>query len=142
MTTITRATLVSPDTNTLVKSTQIAGDLLAGETILACAACYISASDGKVYMGGSASTDVPTIHGYTARGAVAGQPVTLYSAIRAQYASPTTPMTPGAPVYMTGEGVLGDAAPAAGVTTAIGISVTAEDVFLNALVFNDQTPVP
>lgn len=140
MTIITRATLVSPDTNTLIKAEQIAGDLLAGEVILPVSACFIDLSDGLVYMAGSASTNVPTIHGYAPRGAQINQPVTLYQSMRAQYASGATPMTPGAEVFQGAPGVLDDAT-AAGLAGAIGFAVTAEDVFLNASVINDQTPV-
>lgn len=140
MTIIGRDSVVHVDVNTLVKSTQIAGELLAGEALLTASACFIAITDGLVYMAGSASTNIPTIHGYTPRDAAIGQPVTLYQSIRARYANPTTAMTPGAEVFQGAPGVLDDAT-AAGLAEAIGFAIDAKDVFLSATVINDQTAV-
>lgn len=147
MTVIDRNSFVSPDTNTLIKASQIAGELFAGEPLLAGAPCFIDITDGLIYLSGNLVTGVAAIHGYTARDTGLNQPVTLYKKIRLQYVDVDKfAASPGAPIFLgLAKGTLDDAATGGTNTdvlnTAIGFVVTPEDIFLNADNITDQTPV-
>lgn len=137
MAVITRNTVISPDTNTLVKSLQIAGELVAGEALLAGAPCYISISDGKVYMSANALAEIATIHGYPIKAYAAGQQLTLYKTVRLQYINPSYAATVGDPIYLgANPGELADAATGAGNDDVfdgpLGIILTAQDILLTA----------
>lgn len=103
--------------------------LVAGEALGAGDACYIKASDGKVYKStGAADTEPARVHGYAPKATKAGQQVTLYYNVRFQYA---TALTPGAKVYLSGTvaGGLADAASTGG-TAPIGFCVDAKRIEL------------
>lgn len=75
---LTRASDASVDASTAMFAEQISG-LVAGEAIDALAACYIKASDGKVYMSnGTANDAAAKFDGMSAQAAAAGQGVTLF----------------------------------------------------------------
>jgi hypothetical protein len=59
---------------------QVSGDYTAGEALLACAPCYIKASDGLVYMSnGTAANEAAGCDGFTPRSYLIGEGgVTLY----------------------------------------------------------------
>lgn len=97
MATVTRATSPSMDAN---QANQVAaGELYAGEELLAVAPCYIKASDGKVYLcDGAANNEAAKFHGFTPKRYLAGEPVTLFGAgSRFKFG---TGMTPGATLFL------------------------------------------
>ena len=96
--------------------------LLAGEAIAAGDACYIKASDGKVYKStGAAANAAAEVHGYAAQAASIGEALTLVWDVRVRYGAG---LTPGAKVYLSGAtaGALADAASTGG-TKPIGLYV-------------------
>ncbi len=130
MTVLTRSTTPSMDAN---QNNQIAaGDLYAGEDLDAVAACYIKASDGKVYMSdGAASNEAAKFVGFTPRACKAGEPVTLYGwGTRFKYGSG---LTPGAIYYIAAadvydyEGRL-DTATTTGDTKGTAMALNATDI--------------
>lgn len=141
MTVIEREDTVLVDAFTLNPSLIVAsGDVFAGEELLAAAACFISIADGFVYMSGSDSGSVPTIHGYVARETDVGQPVTLFKRVRARYAAGSTPLVIGSPVYLGPPGVY-DTAAVLELPEAVGFAVSVRDIYLHLDEINDQTTV-
>lgn len=68
------------DTSTGMFASQLSGDLIAGEDLPVVCPCYVSASDGKVYMCvGAANTAPSKFWGFTPRATKLGQSVTLIS---------------------------------------------------------------
>lgn len=75
---VTRSASASVDASSAALAPQRTGNLYAGEALDACAACYIAAADGKVYMSnGTANNEAATFDGFTPRACAAGEPVTL-----------------------------------------------------------------
>lgn len=134
---VTKVTTASGDVTHLQKVPQISGDLYAGEALGAVAACYIKASDGKVYQcNGTAANEAAKFDGFTARAVDVGQPVTLYGiGARFKYGSA---LTIGADLYISATpGALADAATTGGVT-AIARVITATDI---RVIKNADSPV-
>ena len=120
-------TKVSPsmDASTGMFSLQVT-DLLAGEDLAVCDACYIK-SDGKVWRSlGSSDTAAAAFIGFVPRAVVAGQPCTLYGiGARFRYGAS---LTPGA-VYYVGASAGGlDTAVTAGGRTPIAIAIDDTDI--------------
>lgn len=128
MAAVTKATDAHIDANTAMYAGHVAGDLVAGEALTACAFCYIKASDGKVYMTtGAAATEVSRCAGVTPKAVAIGQVVDLLSApLRMRY---STAMTPGALLYLSTAGGLQDSA-STGDTTGIAQAINATDIRL------------
>jgi hypothetical protein len=83
--------------------------LYAGEALGAFDACYIKASDGKVYKSTAENADeAATVRGYAAKATDSGEPVTLYRECRVEYG---TGGTPGENVFLSAvtAGALADA---------------------------------
>lgn len=98
---VTIASDASVDTSTAQFAPQVAGDVIAGEAILACAPCYIKAADGLAYMTNAtaAGTEATRIAGVSPRAVVAGQAMTLLGiGTRLRYAA--SGLTPGALLYL------------------------------------------
>jgi hypothetical protein len=115
----------TPPTNT-----KIVG-LVAGEDLAAGDACYIKASDGKIWRStGAAANAAAKVRGYAATAMKAGEAVTLFRGVTWGYGSG---LTPGADVFLSGAvaGGLADAASTGG-TVAIGFCVDDQRIFLNA----------
>lgn len=111
---VTRASTASMDASTGMFAGQVSGDLYAGEALDAVAACYIKASDGKVYMSnGTAATEAAKFDGFTPTSYAAGEACALYNiGARFQYGSS---LTVGTDLYVfTTAGTLGDAATTGG----------------------------
>lgn len=101
----------------------------AGEALGAFDACYIKASDGKVYKSdGTAANAAAKVRGYAAQAYASGDTdVTLYWNVRVRYGSG---MTPGTDLFLaTSAGTLVDAATTGG-TAPIGYVVDATRVEL------------
>ena len=96
---VTIATDASFDTGTASRAPHIAGDMVAGEALLACAPCYIRASDGKVLMTNATAADEKArLAGFTPRAVAIGNPVDLFGlGTRMRYAAG---LTPGAIYYL------------------------------------------
>ena len=100
---------------------RLQGDLFCGETtnpIFGGAACYIKASDGKVYLShaDTANAEACKVHGFAAGRALYNEPVTLYYDVAFAYSDGN--LTPGQSLYVTvstgaGAGAL-DSAPTTG----------------------------
>lgn len=76
---VTRVAQASMDTSTGMFARQTTGNLYAGEALDVAAACYIKASDGKVYMSnGTAANEAAKFDGFTPRACAIGEPVTLF----------------------------------------------------------------
>lgn len=110
-------------------NTQVAG-LVAGEALAAFDACYIKASDGKVYKSTGAAADAAAkVRGYAAQAYASGDTdVTLLWDVRVRYGAG---LTPGADLFLSGAtaGALADAASTGG-TAPIGYVVDATRVEL------------
>lgn len=75
---VTKVAQASVDTSTAMFARQTTGNLYAGEALGVCDACYIKASDGKVYRSnGTAANEAAKFDGITPRAAAIGEPVTL-----------------------------------------------------------------
>jgi hypothetical protein len=92
----------------------------AGEALAAFDACYIKASDGKIYKStGAAANAAAKVRGYAAAAYASGDTnVTLYRGVRVRYGAS---LTPGTDLYLSGTtaGALVDAASTGG-TAPIG----------------------
>jgi hypothetical protein len=93
--------------------------LYAGEAIAGGDACYIKASDGKVYKAtGAAADEKARVAGFAAMAASAGDAVTLYHSVMFAYGPNVsgTKSSPGAPLYLSGTtaGNVADAASTGG----------------------------
>jgi len=102
---------------------QVGSGLLAGEAIAAGDACYIKASDGKVYRSnGTAANEASKVHGFAPSAAPVGGAVTLLTDVDFRYGSG---LTPGASYYLgTAAGGL-DTAATTGGTTPIAFALDA-----------------
>ncbi len=123
---LTRASDASVDASTAMFAEQISG-LVAGAAIAACDACYISASDGKVYpSNGTAANAAAKVDGFAAQAAAAGQGVTLFGrGTRMRYG---TGLTIGALYYLgTTAGRL-DTATTTGGSVALAKAISATDI--------------
>ena len=132
---VTIATDASVDTGTAAHAPHLAGDLVAGENLLALATCYIKASDGKVYMTNAtaASTETTRLAGITPRAVVAGQPVTLFGAgVRFRYASGS--LTPGAILFLGATAGRLDIAATTGDAVGAAQAVSDTDIRLTLLI--------
>lgn len=112
---VVRDVQASMDTITAQDAPQLSGNLFAGEALAAMDACYIKASDGKVYRSnGTGANEAAKFDGFCPRAVAVGGPVSLYSnGIRARYATAT--MTPGANLFVSATpGALADAASTGG----------------------------
>lgn len=121
-----RASDASVDASTAMFAEQLSG-LVAGEAIDALAACYIKASDGKVYQSnGTAADAAAKVDGFSAQAASAGQGVTLFGrGTRMRYG---TGLTIGALYYLgTTAGRL-DTATTTGGSVALAKAVTSTDI--------------
>lgn len=124
---------VSIDAMTAMKAGQISG-LKAGEALSAGHACYIKASDGLVYKStGAADTEPARIHGFVARDAAIGAPVTLFG-VGARFHYAASGLTPGAQLFLSGA-TAGELATAASVGDSLGVAfaVNATDVMVARL---------
>lgn len=124
---VTRSTSASPDTGSLIRAPQLAGDLYAGEALDMAAPCYIKASDGLVYMSNATADDeAAKIDGFTARAVASGQPVTLFgTGARFGYGSS---LTPGANYYLSATAGRLDTAATAGGKMPIARAINSTDV--------------
>lgn len=105
--------------------------LLAGEAIAAGDACYIKASDGRVWRStGAAANAAAQVRGFAAEAAAAGQAVTLLHGVIFRYGAG---LTPGADYFLSGTvaGGLADAASTGG-TGKIAYAVDATRVYVKA----------
>lgn len=129
MAAVTKASDAHIDANTAMFAGHLAGDLVAGEALTACAFCYIKASDGLVYMTtGAAATEVSRLAGVTPKAVASGQVVDLLSApLRMRYAA--SGLTPGALLYLSTAGGL-DTAATTGDTTGAAQAINATDIRL------------
>lgn len=129
---LTRVSAASGDTTHLQKVPQVSGDLYAGEALDAVAACYIKASDGKVYMSnGTAVNEAARFMGMTARATAADQPVTLYRiGARFRYG---TGLTIGAMYYVAATAGRLDTAATTGGLVAVAEAITATDIQIIAM---------
>lgn len=121
-----RAADASVDASTAQFAEQISG-LVAGEDIDACAACYINATDGKVYMSDGSEDDAAAkVDGFSAIPAQAGQGVTLLGrGTRIRYG---TGLTIGALYYLgTTKGRL-DTAATTGGKIALAKAITSNEI--------------
>ena len=103
MTDISKATYQGIDTDSAMRAVNLGGlGLEAGEAIAAWDACYIKASDGKVYKAVSTEVNganVSLFHGFAPQAYAAGDKVTLYGdGALIEYASG---MTPAAYLYIS-----------------------------------------
>lgn len=104
-------------------------ELLAGEAIATYDACYIKASDGRVWKAtGAAANAAARVRGFAAKAASAGEAVTLLQNCTVGYG---TALSPGADYYLSGTvaGGLADAASVGG-TAVIAFAVDAQRVKL------------
>jgi hypothetical protein len=124
---VTRVAQASGDTTHLQKVPQISGNIYAGEALDVCAACYIKASDGLVYMSnGTAATEPATFFGVTPRAVAIGEPVTLYGiGARFRYG---TALTIGAKYFVAATAGRLDTAATTGGLTPIARAITATDI--------------
>lgn len=116
----------SVDASTAMFAEQLSG-FVAGEAIDAIAACYIKASDGKVYMsdGGAADAEAK-VDGFSAQAAAAGQGVTLFGrGTRMRYG---TGLTIGALYYLAVTDGRLDTATTTGGTVALAKAISATDI--------------
>lgn len=129
---LTRVTGASGDTTHLQKVPQVSGDLYAGEALDPVAACYIKASDGKVYMSnGTAVAEAARCMGFTARAVAADQPVTLYRiGARFRYG---TGLTIGTLYFVAATAGRLDTAATTGGLVAIAEAITATDIQVIAM---------
>lgn len=107
---------------------QISG-LYAGEAIAAGDACYVKASDGKVWLStGAAANAAAKVRGYAFAAASVGEAVTLYFGVNFYYGAA---LTPGTDLFLSGTtpGGLVDAASTGG-TAPIGYVIDATRVHL------------
>lgn len=113
---------------TLPPSNCFLSGLVAGEALPAFAACYIKASDGKVYMStGAAANAAAKVRGYAAQAYASGDTdVTIVWDVRVRYGAA---MTPGTDLFLSTAGTLVDAATTGG-TAPIGYVVDATRVEL------------
>lgn len=118
MTLVTRNSDASMDASTGMFAPQITG-LICGEDIDPAAPCYISTTDGLVYMfDGTAANTKAVLAGFSPRSAKTGQPITLFS-VGARF-SYGTGLTPGAKYY--GAATKGRLDTAATTGDAVGIA--------------------
>jgi hypothetical protein len=124
---LTRASDASVDASTAMFAEQISGKV-AGETIEACDACYVSGTDGLVYKSnGTAANAAAKVDGFAAQGARAGQGVTLFGrGLRMRYSAGG--LTPAALYYLgTTAGQL-DTATTTGGTVALCKAIDTTDL--------------
>lgn len=103
--------------------------LVAGEAIAACDACYIKASDGKVWRAiGTALNAAARVRGFAWFGADVNEAVTLTWDLTWRYG---VGLSPGADVYLgDAAGAIADAATTGG-TVPIGYVVDATRIHLD-----------
>lgn len=110
-------------------NSQVSG-LVAGEALGAFDACYVKASDGKVYKStGAAANAAAKVRGYAAQAYASGDTdVTLFWNVRVRYGAG---LTPGTDLYLSGTTAGGlDSATSTGGTAPIGYVVDATRVEL------------
>jgi len=114
---ITRITAPSLATSTPCHASLVdqGGSKVAGEDITAGMACYIKASDAKVYRAnGTAANEAARAWGIAARTCKIGEPITLYRDVEFEYGAA---MAIGTPLYVSvTAGALADAASVGGLT--------------------------
>lgn len=128
MANLAKDALAGLDTSQAMTAPHVAGDILAGEALEACAPCYIKAADGKVYQSnGTAANEAAKFDGFTGKAYKIGQAVTLFGVgCRLRYSAGT--LTPGTDLFVgTIAGSLADAATTGGVR-AIARAINATDV--------------
>lgn len=99
---------VSPDTRSMQHSSEFGafpmdtgGTLVAGEALLACAPCYIKASDGKVYNAdGTAANEKAVVAGWTAKAYASGAKVSLFGEGVLIHYSDGALVNPGSKLYL------------------------------------------
>lgn len=125
---LTRVTDASLDASTGMFAQQVTG-LVAGENLDLAAACYIKASDGKVYMcNATAATEPAKCYGFVPRAAVAGQPVTLYGVgARFRYGSG---LTPGAQYFVGATAGRLDTAATVGDAVGVAFAIDTTDIMV------------
>lgn len=103
--------------------------LLAGEALGAYDACYISATDGKVYRStGAAANAAAAVDGFAATPTPIGEAVTLMYNCHVRYG---TALTPGTSYYLSGTTPGGlDTVVSTGGTTVIGRAVDGTRVWI------------
>jgi hypothetical protein len=104
--------------------------LLAGETIAAGDACYIKASDGRIWRStGAAANAAAVVDGFAAENCTAGEALTLYRGVHFNYSGGL--LTPGTSYYLSGTvaGGIADAASTGG-TTVIARAMDASRVLV------------
>lgn len=111
----------------------IVSGLLAGEAIAGGDACYIKASDGKIWKAtGAAANEAARVAGFAAKAASAGEAVTLFHGVNFGYGPNVagTPSANGAPLFLSGTvaGGLADAASTGG-TVAIAWVIDSSRIF-------------
>lgn len=116
----------TPSVSTLLPGGEcyVGSGLLAGEAIGAGDACYVKASDGKVWKStGAAANAAAKVRGWAAGGAAVGEAVTLMSGVDFYYGSG---LTPGTDYYLSGTTAGGlDTATSTGGTAAIAFAIDA-----------------
>lgn len=124
---LTRATDASVDASTAMFVEQISGKV-AGENIDACAPCYVSATDGLVYMSnGTAANAAAKVDGFSAESARAGQGVTLLGrGLRMRYSAGG--LTPAALYYLAATAGRLDTAATTGGTLALCKAIDTTDL--------------
>jgi hypothetical protein len=111
---ITKSSKASLATTNIPPSCQVGSGLIAGEDLGTLDACYIKASDGKVYKAtGAAANAAAKPDGFAALAAKSGEAVTLIEGCDVRYGSS---LTKAARLYLSGSvaGGLADAASTGG----------------------------
>jgi hypothetical protein len=128
-----RASGPSMDTSTGMYAPQITGKI-AGEDLLACAPCYIKASDGKIYQSnGTAVNAAADVVGFSVEARKAGQPCTLRAlGTRVGYAD-AGGLTPGAKYFLAATAGRLDTAATTGGTVAIARAIDDTDLIILAI---------
>jgi len=106
-------------------------DVLAGEDLAIGAPCHID-HGGLVRLSNATNADADAaVHGFAARNAKAGEPITLLGiGTRFHYAAGT--LTPGTPLYLAAADGRLDDAPTVGDPTGIAFAVDDSDIVIKA----------
>lgn len=85
---------------------------IAGEDIAICDACYLKASDGKIYRAsGAAANEAARLAGFTPKAVKSGDPIEVFGVgAKFNYTDTGTDLTPGALYYLGATGGLDTAA--------------------------------
>jgi hypothetical protein len=126
---VTVASDASLDADSAMRTPHVlAGDLFAGEALLACAPCYIKQSDGKVYMSnGTAATEPAGFDGFTPKAYAVGDAVALYGiGVMMRYSNGA--LTPGQKLYIAATAGRLDTTATTGDAVGVARAINASDI--------------